>query len=99
MFWFDKNNKNVTYMDIRKIETTLCDGRKFCVSPDIIGDFRNIPFNNNNFDMVVFDPPHLAKAGKNSWLGTKYGVLSDNWHDDIKKGVAECFRVLKKVGF
>lgn len=29
MFWFDKNNKDVLFIDIREVETELCDGRKF----------------------------------------------------------------------
>ena len=99
MFWFDKNNVDTTYMDIRKIDTELCDGRKFKVDPDVIGDFRNIPFENDTFDMVVFDPPHLAKAGKKSWLAIKYGTLSIDWEKDITKGFNECFRVLKDGAF
>lgn len=68
MFWFDKTNKDTIYMDIREFEDTLCDGRHFSVKPDVIGDFRNIPFDDETFNMVVFDPPHLIKAGDNSWL-------------------------------
>lgn len=99
MFWFDKNNPNVTFMDIREFEDTLCDGRKLKVKPDIIGDFRNIPFNNNEFDLVVFDPPHLVKAGDSSWLAKKYGKLNpDTWKDDLSKGFDECMRVLRVNG-
>lgn len=68
MFWFDKENPNVTFMDIRRYSDILCDGRKLEVNPDVIGDFRNMQFSNDEFDLVVFDPPHLIKAGKNSWL-------------------------------
>lgn len=99
MFWFDKNNPNVTFMDIREFEDTLCDGRKLKVKPDLIGDFRNIPFNNNEFDLVVFDPPHLVKAGDSSWLAKKYGKLNpDTWKDDLSKGFDECMRVLRVNG-
>ena len=75
MFWFDKENPNVTFMDIRRYSDILCDGRKLEVNPDVIGDFRNMQFSNDEFDLVVFDPPHLIKAGKNSWLAKKYGLL------------------------
>ena len=27
MFWFDRENPDVVYMDERRLETTLCDGR------------------------------------------------------------------------
>lgn len=57
MFYFNKNDPRVTFMDIREVKTTLCDGRKFEVSPDIVGDFTNIQFPDNSFRMVVFNPP------------------------------------------
>lgn len=85
-------------MDCRELEDTLCDGRKLEVKPDIIADFRNIPFDDNTFSMVVFDPPHLLKVGENSWLAKKYGKLSDTWPQDLKKGFNECMRVLKPYG-
>ena len=55
MFWFDKNNKNVVFMDNRTLKTQLCDGRSFEVNPDVVADFRNIPFPDNTFSLVVFD--------------------------------------------
>lgn len=99
MFYFDKTNPNVTFMDIRELKDTLCDGRKLEIKPDIIGDFRNMPFENNIFDLVVFGPPHLIRAGKNSWLAKKYGMLDfDNWKNDLSDGFNECMRVLKPNG-
>lgn len=98
MFWFNKENENVVFMDNRELEDTLCDGRKLIIKPDIIGDFRNIPYKNNTFKLVVFDPPHLVKAGKNSWLAKKYGVLKETWPQDIKQGFNECMRVLEPYG-
>lgn len=98
MFYFDKNNPDVVFMDCRDLEDTLCDGRSLVVHPDIVGDFRNIPFGDNTFSMVVFDPPHLLRVGENSWLAKKYGKLSDSWEDDLKKGFSECMRVLKTNG-
>ena len=99
MFWFDKENPNVVFMDIRKEETELSDGRKLVVDPDVIGDFRHIPFPDNSFFTVIFDPPHLIHAGKTSWLAKKYGVLNEKtWKSDLKKGFDECMRVLKPNG-
>lgn len=98
MFYFDKNNPRVTFMDCRELEDVLCDGRKLEIKPDIIGDFRNIPFTDNSFSMVVFDPPHLHRIGENSWMAKKYGKLTDTWREDISKGFSECLRVLKPNG-
>lgn len=98
MFWFDKENENTIFMDNRELEDTLCDGRKLTINPDVLGDFRNIPYEGNTFKLVVFDPPHLIKAGENSWLAKKYGKLNKDWPIDIKKGFDECMRVLDNYG-
>lgn len=99
MFWFDKQNPDVLFGDIRTEEHTLCDGRKLSINPDIDLDFTNMSqFKDGQFKLVVFDPPHLNSLGKNSWMAKKYGVLGDNWEGDIAKGFSECFRVLQDHG-
>jgi hypothetical protein len=98
MFWFSKNHPDVVYMDIRELEDTLCDGRKLVIKPDIVGDFKDIPFPDNSFKLAVFDPPHLIKLGENSWMAKKYGKLGNNWKSDIKQGFDECMRVLEPHG-
>jgi hypothetical protein len=85
-------------MDNRTENTTLCDGRKLIVKPDIVADFRNMPFEDESFYLVVFDPPHLLKAGDKSFLALKYGRLEQTWQEDIKQGLSECWRVLKPNG-
>lgn len=98
MFWFDKTNPDVLFADIRNEEHILCDGRDLKIKPDIEMDFRNMPFKDNTFKMVVFDPPHLNKLGKSSWMAKKYGVLAFSWKSDIKQGFSECMRVLEPNG-
>ena len=98
MFWFDKNNKNVVFADNRELQTTLCDGRSLIVSPDIKMDFRDMPFPDNSFKIVVFDPPHLIRAGNESWLAKKYGILPKEWQPYINEGFRECMRVLEPYG-
>lgn len=99
MFWFDKENKDTIFMDNRYYDDTLCDGRTLKINPDIIADFRHMPFQNESFYLVVFDPPHLIRVGENSWLAKKYGKLkSDTWKEDIRQGFNECMRVLKQNG-
>lgn len=68
MFYFDKENENVLFMDNRQASEILCDGRKLEIKPDVVADFRHMPFDDNSFKVVVFDPPHLIKVGENSWL-------------------------------
>ena len=98
MFWFDKNHKDAVYIDNRQLYDTLCDGRILEINPDIIADFRDMPFEDNTFYLVVFDPPHLIRAGDKSWLAKKYGVLDQDWKQDLKQGFDECMRVLKPNG-
>lgn len=98
MFWFDKSNPKVTFTDKRTESHILCDGRSLEISPDLEADFTNLPFEDNTFYHVVFDPPHLNKLGKSSWMAKKYGVLGFDWRNDIKVGFSECFRVLKPGG-
>lgn len=99
MFWFDKQNDDVLFMDKRELNDTLCDGRSLEVKPDIVGDFRNMQFEDESFYMVVFDPPHLIQAGDSSWLVKKYGKLDKKyWQTDLMLGFEECMRVLKPNG-
>lgn len=98
MFWYDKENPNVLYIDNRTLDTILCDGRKLEIKPDEIVDFRNMPYPDKSFKMVVFDPPHLIHAGETSWLKQKYGILPADWKEYISKGFDECWRVLDANG-
>jgi len=98
MFWFRKDHPQTVYMDIRELEDTLCDGRKLVIKPDVIGNFKEIPFPDNSFKLAVFDPPHLLRIGDNAWMAKKYGKLSGTWRQDIKQGFDECMRVLEPYG-
>ena len=98
MFWFDKNNPHVLFCDNREFDGELCDGRRFTVKPDLLCDFRQMPFDDESFWHVVFDPPHISDAGETSWLAKKYGRLPDDWKPCIKAGFDECWRVLKTNG-
>lgn len=98
MAWYDKDNPNVVFMDNRKLDETLCDGRRLVVSPDVVGDFRHMPFSDESFYLVLFDPPHMHQLGTNSWTAKKYGVLLPTWREDLRAGFEECFRILKPHG-
>lgn len=102
MFWYDKEEPHTTYMDIRDEVLTYADRdvvREVKINPDLVSDFRDIPFADDSFDLVVFDPPHLIHVGDNSWLVKKYGKLDKNtWPQDLKLGFDECMRVLKSNG-
>ena len=101
MMWFDKSDQRCLFGDERIESHSLKDRqyqRHLEIHPDVRLDFRSLPFADNSFKVVVFDPPHLVRAGKKSWLALKYGSLTADWRDDIRKGFAECFRVLESGG-
>jgi len=99
MFYFDKADERVLFGDIRSEQHVLCDGRALNINPDAIVDYRDLPFPGGSFRVVVFDPPHLVRAGPKSWQAAKYGRLhTDTWRQDLTLAFTECFRVLKPEG-
>jgi hypothetical protein len=99
-FYFNKKDKRVLFGDIREKEThLLTNGQTIHIEPDEVMDFRDIPYPDETFRIVVFDPPHMFNLSEKSWMRKKYGVLDkETWQDDLTKGFAECFRVLKDEG-
>lgn len=100
MFWFDRADKRALFVDKRAGEYA-CDTREgrrnITVNPDIMADFKALPFSDGTFTLVVFDPPHTF-SGPNGWTAKKYGTLKSDWRKEISAGFAECFRVLCPLG-
>lgn len=104
MFWFDQDDPRTVFCDLRNEDHVVPDRsyesgvRAFQVRPNIQADFTALPFTDQSFNVVVFDPPHFKRNGQQSWIGKKYGTLPGNWRDLIRGGFAECFRVLRQGG-
>lgn len=106
MMWFDPNHPEVVFGDIRREVLTVTDRshgfidgkRTIHINPDLQMDFRAIPFPDDTFRLVVFDPPHIARTSPTSWIAAKYGKLLPDWRDNLRAGFKECFRVLKEYG-
>lgn len=105
MFWFNHHNPNVLYVDNRRMNAEAIwksgngKGTRYCkVDPDLVADFRNLPFPSESFWHVVFDPPHLKSVGDTAWMAKKYGKLPKDWMPYIHDGFHECLRVLKPFG-
>lgn len=106
MMWFDHQHSDVVYGDRRAEILTVTDRsrgnksgtRTLRIEPDVLLDFRALPYPDGSFNLVAFDPPHLVQAGPRSWLAAKYGKLGQDWRDDLRAGFAECFRVLALNG-
>lgn len=106
MMWFDRSNPAAIFGDNRD-ETLVVpdrshgneDGKRVIhVHPDMLMDFRALPFPDCSFRLVAFDPPHLVRAGAKSWMAAKYGKLGPDWREDLRAGFNECFRVLEPHG-
>ena len=76
MFWYDKNNSRTTFMDKRCYHERLATGHIIDVAPDVQADFTAMPFGDESFDLVVFDPPHLIHPGKQYRNRKKNAVLT-----------------------
>ena len=101
--WFDKNHPLAIYCDKRDEEHSATFGatqktRHIRVHPDVICDFTDLPFEDESFSLVVFDPPHIEGLGANSWTRQAYGTLSEGWQQMLRDGFLECMRVLKPCG-
>ena len=98
--WFDPKDERALFVD-KRCESFKVDrrvGDLFHVAPDMVCDFTDLPFPSGAFAVVVFDPPHIVRKEARGWITRKYGVLNGDWRDMLRKGFAECFRVLRPDG-
>jgi len=97
--WFNKNHPNVLYVDKRKEEKGFIKGRKEGIQPDIVADFRDLPFKDKRFKLVVWDVPHIKRKELLGNITKLYGALHpETWQSDLQKGFKECWRVLDDYG-
>tara|TARA_R110000782_G_scaffold144635_1_gene237486 strand:+ start:65 stop:547 length:483 start_codon:yes stop_codon:yes gene_type:complete len=98
MMWFDKDNKDVLFCDIRQEEKGYI---QYCpnweCNPDIIADYKDLPFEDNKFKLIAWDIPHIIKNGT-GLISKKYGYLGENWSNELSKGFDEVWRVLDHHG-
>lgn len=62
-----KSLGNVLFLDIRKV-----------VHPDIIASNEHLPFKDNSFEWVVYDPPHFV-THSDSYYRTEFGRRFWGW--------------------
>lgn len=101
----NKDREDTLYIDKRKEEPGFHGqkGRTYAVQPDEIQDFRNLPYKDESFNLVVFVPPHeVTENGMKKLTGRihkKYGALhAETWRKDLKQGFKELWRVLDTGG-
>ena len=103
--WFDKNDDRAIFVDRRTVDNEVIwenkngkDQRVLNIHPDVIADFTDLPFADDTFWHIVFDPPHMTQLTESSWMAKKYGKLNSDWKTVIHDGFWECMRVLKPNG-
>ncbi len=71
------------------------------VHPDVVGDFMDIPYDPEVWDILVFDPPHSTEQGKSKTeFAAKYGtgVGGDNLYHTYRPFLEQARRVLLPGG-
>jgi SAM-dependent methyltransferase len=99
-WWWDKSHPLALYIDNRVALQGSCDVRpNWSCEPDALADFREMPFTDETFQLVVFDPPHNVRKSPGGYIGLKYGALPpESEQDDLARGFSECWRVLSGGG-
>lgn len=75
--------------------------------PTVVGDNRDMPFEDSSFDVVVYDPPHVPNQGKDKKkdFTTRFGLVvkslrggGNNLNHLYDPFVREAYRVLRPEG-
>jgi SAM-dependent methyltransferase len=100
-----KDHDNALYIDRREREPGFLeqDGRTYSIEPDEIQDFRDLPYSDEEFNLIVFDPPHKVHSDGmkdlDGIMDKAYGALhAETWQSDLRDGFEELFRVLSPGG-
>ena len=89
MMWFDKSDERCLFADCRSedLDVSHCTtnpGKK-SVRPDQIHYFRDMPYEDDSFVHVVFDPPNRRGISLSSVTGFSYGSLDkQTWQEDLR---------------
>lgn len=85
--WLDKHFPSAVYVDIRSE-----------VSPDLVASSTCLPFHNETFDLILFDPPHHNVGASGEW-SLDYGVFTTAEILNLcRRTFPELRRVVKPAG-
>jgi len=106
----NKDRDDTLYVDKReKAEGFVNEGidtdvnKEYSIEPDEVQDYRDLPYEDESFNLIVFDPPHTVRSGGMETLTgvqeRKWGALhGEQWQSDLTDGFDELFRVLSPGG-
>jgi SAM-dependent methyltransferase len=110
--WVNKNDPDTLYCDVRtNRELKLASetygkqkngkgGREYKAKvPTMAASYCMLPFQDETFNLINCDPPHLYRLGKTSLSRKKYGGLQiGTWQLELKSMAKELWRVLSPGG-
>ena len=90
------------FADRRRIEGLEHQPSWSC-DPSVVCDTRRLPFKDETFNLIAFDPPHrVTDDGMERLSGVieqKYGALcAETWQSDLRASFEELWRVLHPGG-
>ena len=104
----NKDREDTLYIDNREESPGFAEEgtdyeQYYSVEPESVEDYRDLPYNDESFNLVVFDPPHVVTDGGMEQLSgivqRRYGALrAETWQSDLEQGFEELWRVLKPGG-
>jgi len=106
----NKDRDDALYIDKRQEPGGFIDAEYdmnrnpgYSVDPDERQDFRDLPYADASFNLIVFDPPHAVRSdGMETLTGIthkKWGCLNaETWQSDLERGFDELWRVLSPGG-
>lgn len=108
--WEDKQHPWTVFMDVRSNSQLLSDWKACMIQKGrntdigfskltIQADFSHLPFKDNSFLHINYDPPQLIRLGKTSIYYKQFGALeADTWRLVLGKAAKELWRVLAPGG-
>jgi len=93
-------DEEIVYIDIRKghFDRSQWGQPQLVVEPTIQTDLKHLPFQDEVFTLILFDPPHGGFT-MDTWMGIKYGGLTiPQFREMLAWANIEFARTLKPAG-
>ncbi len=97
--WLEKEHSDCVYVDRRALIVPMhrrgdkLDESSLAWTPDVVADNAALPFRDNLFSLLVYDPPHRGFTADSN-MGRRYGSASlEEVRENIRAAAKEAHRV------